>query len=95
MFIYEGGFIGIFGSLFGCFLGLLASFHLVYFGLDLSHMLKDLDIIYPIKFIIKGEINYMIVLGVFIFGVIVSVIVTLWPVRKATKLEPVEALRHV
>lgn len=95
MFIYEGGFIGIFGSLFGCFLGLLASFHLVYFGLDLSHMLKDLDIIYPIKFIIKGEINYMIVLGVFIFGIIVSVIVTLWPVRKATKLEPVEALRHV
>jgi putative ABC transport system permease protein len=95
MFIYEGGIIGIFGSLFGCFLGLLASFHLVYFGLDLSHMLKDLDMIYPVKFIITGEINYMIVLGVFIFGVVVSVIVTLWPVRKATKLEPVEALRHV
>jgi len=95
MFIYEGGIIGIFGSLFGCFLGLLASLHLVYYGLDLSHMLENIDIIYPMKFIITGEINYMTVLGVFIFGVVVSVIVTLWPVRKATKIEPVEALRHV
>jgi len=95
MFIYEGGIIGIFGSLFGCFLGLLASFHLVYYGLDLSHMLENMDMVYPVKFIIKGEINYMTVLSVFIFGVVVSVIVTLWPVRKATKLEPVEALRHV
>jgi len=95
MFIYEGGIIGIFGSLFGCFLGLLASLHLVYYGLDLSHMLENIDIIYPVKFIITGEINYMTVLSVFIFGVVVSVIVTLWPVRKATKIEPVEALRHV
>jgi putative ABC transport system permease protein len=95
MFIYEGGIIGIFGSLFGCFLGLLASLHLVYYGLDLSHMLENIDIIYPVKFTITGEINFMTVLGVFIFGVVVSVIVTLWPVRKATKLEPVEALRHV
>jgi ABC-type lipoprotein release transport system permease subunit len=37
----------------------------------------------------------MNLLYVFLFGVLVSVIVTLWPIRRATKLEPVDALRHV
>jgi len=44
---------------------------------------------------IKGQIDWMTLLYTLIFGVIVSVLVTLLPVRRATKLEPVEALRHV
>ncbi len=95
MFIYEGGIIGIFGSFTGCLLGLLMSLHLSYYGLDLSSKFKNMDIIYPIKFIIKGDINYTTILYVFVFGVIVSIIATLWPVSKAVKLEPVEALRHI
>ena len=95
MFIYEGGIIGIFGSISGCLLGFLLSLHLSLIGLDLSKRFENIDIVYPIKFIIKGELNYLTVLSVFLFGVIISVIVTLWPVRRATKLEPVEALRHI
>ncbi|MGB7055557.1 MAG: FtsX-like permease family protein, partial [bacterium] len=95
MFIYEGGIIGAFGSLLGCLIGLLISIYLVHVGLDFSSVFENLDIVYPMKFIIKGEIDYVNLLYVFLFGIFVSVIVTLWPVRKATKLEPVDALRHV
>jgi ABC-type lipoprotein release transport system permease subunit len=95
MFIYEGGIIGIFGSLLGCLLGLLISVYLVNVGLDFSGVFENMDIVYPMKFIIKGEIDYANLLYVFLFGVFVSILVTLWPVRRATKLEAVDALRHV
>jgi ABC-type lipoprotein release transport system permease subunit len=95
MFIYEGGIIGIFGSLLGCLLGLLISVYLVHVGLDFSSVFENMDIGYPMKFIIKGEIDYLNLLYVFLFGIFVSILVTLWPVRRATKLEAVDALRHV
>lgn len=95
MFIYEGGIIGILGSILGCIMGLLLSLYITVYGIDMSAAFKDMDIIYPIKFIIKGEINYQMILYVFIFGIIVSVVATLWPVRSATRLEPIDALRHV
>ncbi|UCD04868.1 MAG: ABC transporter permease [candidate division WOR-3 bacterium] len=95
MFIYEGGIIGIFGSLLGCLFGLLVSMYLVHVGLDFSSVFENMDIVYPMKFIIKGEIDYLNLLFVFLFGVFVSVVVSLWPVRRATRLEAVDALRHV
>lgn len=95
MFLYEGCIIGIFGSLIGCFGGFLMSLYLSYYGIDLSGTFENMDIVYPMEFIIKGDINYMTILYVFIFGVVVSVLVTLLPVRKALGFEPVEALRHV
>jgi len=95
MFIYEGGIIGIFGSLLGCLFGFLVSLYLVYVGLDFTGIFGNMDIVYPMKFLIKGEIDYWTILYVFLFGIFVSVFVTLWPVRKATKLQPVDALRHV
>ena len=95
MFIYEGGIIGVFGSLLGCLIGFVISLYFVYVGLDFSGFFEDMDIVYPMKFIIKGELDYLMLLYVFLFGVFVSVFVTLWPVQKATKLQPVDALRHV
>jgi len=95
MFIYEGGIIGAFGSALGCLVGLLISAYLVHVGLDFSSVFENMDIVYPMKFIIKGEIDYVNLIYVFVFGIVVSVLVSLWPVRKATKLEPVDALRHV
>ncbi len=95
MFLYEGGIIGIFGSLIGCIFGILFSLYMVFVGLDLTGYFEDVDAVYPVEFIIKGEFDPGMILLVFIFGVAVSVLVTLWPVRKATKLEPVDALRYV
>jgi ABC-type lipoprotein release transport system permease subunit len=95
MFLYEGGIIGMFGSLLGCLLGFLMSLYLVFRGIDFSGIFGDLDFAFPVQFMFKGQIDYMTILYAFIFGVIVSVLVTLLPTRRATKIEPVEALRHV
>lgn len=95
MFLWEGTIIGGFGSLVGCLLGWLGSLYLVIYGIDLSGRFKDINIIYPIKFIIKGEINYPMMLLVFIFGFCISILVTLLTVRRATRLEPISALRHL
>ncbi len=95
MFLYEGGIIGIFGSIVGCILGLIFSLHLSIVGLDMSKAFGNMDIGYPIKMVIKGEISYQTIFSVFVFGIIISMLVTLLPVRRAVRLEPVEALRHV
>ncbi len=95
MFLYEGGIIGIFGSLLGCFFGFLVSLYIIFIGIDLSSLFDSSELGYPVKMVLKGEIDPVLVLIVFAFGVLVSVMVTLWPVRRATKLQPVDVLRHV
>jgi putative ABC transport system permease protein len=93
MFVYEGGIIGFFGSVIGCFIGILLSFYLKYVGIDVSSRFEAIDIMYPIKFILKGEIDYKMILLVFLFGIAISILVTLYPVRRATRLKPADALR--
>ncbi len=95
MFVLEGGIIGAFGSLLGCILGYLMSLYVAVQGLDFSQFFGDMDVGYPIKMIIKGEIDFLTIVLVFLFGVAVTILVSLWPVRMATRLEPVDALRHV
>ncbi len=95
MFVLEGGIIGAFGSLLGCIFGFLMSLYVAVQGLDFSQFFGDMDVGYPIKMIIKGEIDFLTILFVFLFGVAVTILVSLWPVRMATRLEPVDALRHV
>jgi putative ABC transport system permease protein len=95
MFVLEGGIIGAFGSLLGCIFGFLMSLYVAIQGLDFSQFFGDMDVGYPIKMIIKGEIDFLTILLVFLFGVTITILVSLWPVRMATRLEPVDALRHV
>jgi putative ABC transport system permease protein len=95
LFMYEGGIIGMFGSLLGCVYGLIVSLYFVIIGLDFSSFFDAAEMGYPVKFIMKGQIDFGMVVTVFLFGIIVSLLVTLWPVRRATRLQPVDALRHV
>jgi len=95
LFMYEGGIIGMFGSVLGCMYGLVASLFLVIVGIDLTSFFNTADMGYPVKFIMKGQIDPGMVGIVFVFGIVVSLLVTLWPVRRATRLQPVDALRHV
>lgn len=95
LFMYEGGIIGMFGSVLGCVYGLIVSLYFVIVGLDFTSFFDSAEMGYPVKFVLKGQIDFGMVVTVFLFGVIVSLLVTLWPVRRATRLQPVDALRHV
>jgi len=95
MFLYEGGLIGAIGSFVGTSVGLIISIYLSTVGLDFSRKLGNADFNMPMKMVFRGEINPATVLLVFAFGVAISLLVTLIPVRRAAKLEPADALRHV
>jgi ABC-type lipoprotein release transport system permease subunit len=99
LFVFEGGLIGVFGSLLGCLLGGLAGWYLEVKGWSMSAFgetyEKFAQSAYPIKDVFYGDFSFNILLSTFIFGVAISVIASLYPARKATKLNPVEALRHI
>ena len=99
LFVFEGGFIGVFGSLLGCLLGGLAGWFLETKGWSIAAFGetygKVAQAAYPIKDVFYGDLSFNIILYTFIFGVVISVIASLYPARKATKLNPIEALRHI
>lgn len=99
LFVFEGGFIGVFGSLLGCLLGGLAGWYLEVKGWSISAFGETYEKVaqaaYPVKDVFYGDLTFNILLSTFIFGVVISVIASLYPARKATKLNPIEALRYI
>ena len=99
LFIFEGAFIGVFGSFLGCLLGGLAGWYLETKGWSIvafgETYQKVAQAAYPIKDVFYGDLSFNILLSTFIFGVVISIIASLYPARKATKLNPIEALRHI
>jgi putative ABC transport system permease protein len=99
LFVIEGGFIGVFGSLLGCILGSLAGWYMETKGWSISVFGETYEKVaqaaYPIKDVFYGDLSFDIVLNTFIFGVVISIVASLYPALKATKLNPIEALRHI
>ena len=100
LFVIEGGFIGLFGSILGGFLGGLGSWYMEAVGIPLSAFggetyVKLSQSAYPIKDVFYGEFSFDIILATLVFGVIISVLASFYPALKATRLNPTEALRYI
>jgi len=92
LFYLEALCIGIISTLSGIVVGVAINGYLAYNGLDLSRNLSGVDIqastiIYP-----RTTINTVV--SVFFYALVVSGITTLIPSLRASKIEPVEALRE-
>jgi putative ABC transport system permease protein len=99
LFIFEGGFIGAIGALLGCILGGLASWYLEVKGWSIAGWgetaQKLTESIYPVKEIFYADLTMEVLVTIFIFGIVISVLASVYPARKAAKLNPIEALRHI
>jgi putative ABC transport system permease protein len=99
LFIFEGGFIGAIGALLGCILGGLASWYFEVKGLSLAGWgetyEKVAQSIYPVKDVFYADLTMDVLVMTFIFGVGIAVLASFYPARKAAKLNPIEALRHI
>jgi len=92
LFLLEGAMLGGLGSLAGCLIGGAITYYLEIHGIDLS-VYGDIDIGYPIKGVFYSDLTLSSLIYTFSFGLIVSIAASIYPARRASKLEPTEALR--
>lgn len=97
LFLFEGGLIGVFGSLFACILGGLGSWYLEVHGWQMgSDAFGDITAtFYPLKNVFYADLTFGVLVMVFILGTAIAVVTSLYPALKAAKLNPVDALRHI
>jgi putative ABC transport system permease protein len=99
LFIFEGGFIGAIGALLGCILGGLTSWYFEVYGWSITGFGETYQelaaAVYPVKDVFYADLTMDVLVMTFIFGVAIAVLASFYPARKAAKLKPVEALRHI
>mgnify|MGYP006285728833 CR=1 FL=1 len=93
LFIFEGLAMAVIGSFIGSLAGGVLNYYLSGVGFDYSAAFEDIDvlmnpIIYP-----TFKLEHM--LFAFAIGVIVTTMTAVIPARKASKLDPTEALREI
>lgn len=94
LFILEGTMIGVVGSAIGCLAGfILVAFWTTRFGFDLSFAMKSWGNVGYRTMVFLGAWNLDLILQAFIFGVVVSMLSSIYPALVASRMEPTEALR--
>jgi putative ABC transport system permease protein len=88
MFVIEGFCLGIVGALTGAIAGIV-----IVFILNLSKIAFDFG--QQKGLILQANVNPMDILFLSATVVIVSVVASLQPAFKASRMEPIKALRHV
>jgi putative ABC transport system permease protein len=97
IFIFEGTFIGIFGSLAACVIGALGGWYLEAKGFSLAFLgekVADTLSFFPMR-VYYGDLTAGTLIFTFILGTVISILASLYPAYKAVKLDPIQALRHV
>ena len=56
---------------------------------------KLAESVYPVKDVFYADLTMDVLVMTFLFGVAISVLASFYPARKAAKLNPIEALRHI
>lgn len=85
-FLYQGGIIGVFGTVFGLALGVVVCKLLLVYALPLDpkvYFISHLPVqVRPVEFISVG-----------VFAILVCLVATIWPALHASRLRPAEAFR--
>lgn len=94
LFVIEGAFMGIAGSLVGAVLGHLLTAYLGKVGFDYGQALSGMDaeVLFDTMFYPVASVGSAVF--AFILGVIVVTLACLFPARRAARLQPTEAMRE-
>jgi len=93
LFFLEGTVISAIGAFFGVLLGTAITLYLGKFGINFTDALSGIDM--EISSVLYPSFSIWTAIIVYIYSVVVSSLATLIPSRKASRIEPVEALRYI
>ena len=91
LFVLEGFIIGVVGAVLGCIIGIGINSYLSRAGLEFT----GADVVEFMETRIYTRLSASDVVYPFLFAIAIALLAALYPAYKASKLEPVEALRHV
>jgi ABC-type lipoprotein release transport system permease subunit len=92
-FLLEGFWIGLIGSAMGLVGGLLANVYMVAYGVDVSFMLRDMDMGYRITGIMRSAWNVPGIIASIVGAIAISTFVAWFPSGKMLKKEVADILR--
>ena len=93
LFFTEAFIISVMGSLIGVILGILLTQILGTVGIRFGEAMEGVD--FEISTILYPKLNFKSTVVVFFYSVIVASVTAVFPARKASRIEPVDALRAV
>jgi ABC-type lipoprotein release transport system permease subunit len=93
-FILEAGGIGFFGSVFGVLIGSIATWYFVRYGIDFTFMTREMDMGYRVAGVMYGTWNIGTMVTAFIAGIVISMIIAIFPTRKVVRMQVADALHH-
>lgn len=93
LFLIEGGILGTIGSLAGVAFGIGLDAYFILVGFPIEAMMGEIDMGLPIWGALRGEWNPDQMIVAFVVGVIVALLSSRAPARRASRLEVTNALR--
>ncbi len=96
IFILVGSLVGVFGTLIGTLLGIIVSLNIAKIQIFLEDLFNSKLFSAEVYFfnVIPSDIEYTEVALIFFISIILSIISTLYPSWKASKIEPANVLRY-
>ena len=93
MLLLEAAGIGLLGASFGIALGCFVNIFSVRYGIDYSSLLREVDVGYRISNRFKGAWDAGSIINAGISGVVLCVLVSIFPIRRALKRSIPECFR--
>lgn len=92
LFLCEGGVLGILGGTIGVTVGGFFAWYLTNIGIRMAGM-NTVNI--PIGDVLYGSFSWSTIIQSFLVGVVIATLSAAYPAWMASKMKPIEALRHV
>ncbi|HUX22386.1 MAG TPA: FtsX-like permease family protein [Spirochaetia bacterium] len=93
LFLWEGIFLGVWGSIIGAGLGMLANLLAHAKGIDFSAATKGVT--FPMDSVIYPTVSLTGALVVVVLGIVISALVSILPSRRAARMNAVDAIKSV
>jgi putative ABC transport system permease protein len=93
LFLWEGVFLGIWGSLIGGGLGFALEVLLHFRGVDFSSYMQSLE--YPLDNVLYWTVNVPVAVGIVLLGSVMSGLVSVIPSLRAARMNAVDAIKSV